>query len=85
MFDFDVNAVAAACAAALEAELTKIEKGFYVFDDSEDVETEDESEVIDGVYTVIYMTPDGEVRETVDRYKLLEMERAGILMEVIQW
>lgn len=55
MFDFDVNAVAAACEAALENELCRIDKGYYILNDEDEAfELEDEAGEADMEWIVEY-------------------------------
>lgn len=80
MFDFDVNAVAAACEAALEQELVRIDKGYYILDDeAEAFEIEDEAEEIDALYNCLLETPeDGSTNMyCMDIYALKEALEIG--------
>lgn len=72
MFDFDVNAVAAACEAALEKELDRIDKGYYIRDDeAEAFEIEDEAEEADMPYVVCFLDERGNKRSVlVTKYDL---------------
>lgn len=72
MFDFDVNAVAAACEAALEQELVRIDKGFYILDDeAEAFEIEDDAGEADQLYVVCFLDTEGNKRSVVvTKYEL---------------
>lgn len=80
MFDFDVNAVAAACEAALEQELVRMDKGYYIIDDEvEAFELEDEAEEIDAVYHCLLENTDDGSRAmyTYNIYTLKEVLEIG--------
>lgn len=86
MFDFDVNAVAAACEAALEQELVKIDNGYYIIDDeTEAIVPEDEATVIDKVFLVAYKDAYGRPCSGVfTRSELVELIHAGNEVEVAE-
>lgn len=85
MFDFDVNAFAAECAAAVEAtlaqEIIRMEKGYYMLDDeAEAFEIEDEAEEIDAFYKCLLENPDDGSRamHVMDIYTLKEVLETGV-------
>lgn len=93
MFDFDVNAFAAECAAAVEAtleqEIFRREKGYYLLDDeAEAFEIEDEAEEIDAFYKCLLENPDDGSRtlHVLSIYAIKEVLETGVanLIEMVR-